>query len=174
MTEEQKTETPQPQTSSPMSRRLLAVGGAALLAIVVALAVYKFVLAPILASEPAVAPEVPPEAVMFSFDQAHTTAVMPPNNTAPASLVMYKVSFLCSNAVTAEIIKQHQSWFADMLRALHSGKERTQLDDPMLSDSIRKQALIKANEILKTIQGGEVPQNQVLRVFHDVFYVYDQ
>lgn len=175
MAEEQKAPAAAPQNAPSSGKNtLILVAGAGVFAVILALGVYKFVLAPKLTAEPATPPEVPPEAVVFTFDQAHTTAIMPPGTTAPASLVMYKVSFLCSNAATAEIIKQHQSWFADMLRTLHSGKERAQLDDPMLSESIRKQALIKANEILKTLLGEKAEQNKVLKVFHDEFYVYDQ
>jgi len=174
MAEEQKANAPAPAAGGSGKKTMTMIGGAAIAAIVLALGLYKFVLAPKLTAEPQTPPEVPPGSVIYTFDQAHTTAIMPPGTTSPASLVMYKVSFLCSNAATAEIVKQHKAWFADMLRTLHSGKERAQLDDPLLSESIRKQALVKANEILKSILGKQAEQNKILKVFHDEFYVYDQ
>lgn len=173
MSEEEVLE-PQPSNKPSLVRRMAVLLGVAMAAIIVVLLLYRFVIQPRLSSEAREVPEVPSSSVPVPFERASTSVVMPPDSNMPASLLQYRVTLLVSNQRTADIIKANESWFTDMLRELHSGHPRDKVDDPMLLKSIQKQALLKSNEILNTIQGGENPNNRVLKVFHDEFFVYDQ
>lgn len=165
-----------PKRSSSIVRLLIMVVGAVLAAAIVALLLYKFVLAPMLSgqAEKKPEPEFPATAVWVDFDQASTTAVMPPGSNLPASLLMYTVSLCCSNQITADLVNNNKAWFVDELRELHSHHTREQLDDPMLLKNIQKQALLRCNEILDQLQGGKNPANRVLKVTHKDFLVVDQ
>lgn len=159
-------------------RKAVSIGSAVLGAAIVALLLYNFVLAPRLAAEPAEAAEIPQPAdyvtsVTVPFEQANVSAQKPVDDM-PASLLLYKVAFVVSNELTAQLVENNKAWFLDMLRELHSGHPREKLDDPMLRRSIQKQAVIRANELLTEIQGRRIPDNRVLKVFHEEFFVYDQ
>ncbi len=164
--------------SSSLVRLLIMIGSAGLAAAIVALLLYKMVLAPMLSDKPKepdpALSEFPPTAVWIDFDSASTTAVMPPGSNLPASLVMYAVSFYCSNQATADLITNNKAWFVDELRELHSHHTREQLDDPMLLKNIQKQALLRCSEILDQIQGGKNPENRILKVTHKEFLAVDQ
>ncbi len=166
-----------PETTGRAKGLLKRIGIAILLVLLAAgaaVAFGLFVFIPWLEQEPSPDPEIPRGAVMVRFDRANTTAVMPPNSNLPASLLMYQVSFLCSNQTTAQIVQENRAWFSDMLRELHSDHPREYLDNPMLRRSIQQQALTKANEILNTLQGGANPRNKIIKVLHEEFFVYDQ
>jgi len=175
MAEEQEPAAGQPKKEGPsLLGRLYVIIGTVIVAVIVASVLVKFMLLPMLAAEESEPPEVPPGAQFVEFDPANVHVARPLDDTLPASLLTYKVSFLCSNAETKALIDANKPWFVDMLRALHSDISREDLDDPRKCDSIKKLALIRANEILTTIQGGENPDSRVLKVFHDEFFVYDQ
>jgi hypothetical protein len=170
---------PQPKKAMPgFVRKAVSIGSAVLGAAIVALLLYNFVLAPRLSDEPAEAaePRQPADyvqSVTVQFEQANVSAQKPVDDM-PASLLLYKVAFVVSNEYTAALVDNNRAWFLDMLRELHSGHPREKLDDPMLRRSIQKQAVIRANELLTEIQGRRDPENRVLKVFHEEFFVYDQ
>ncbi len=166
---------PRPAKKAAFLTRLLVLVGTGVLACIIGLGLYQYVVAGWL-SEPEQSSQPAPlsSSVPVTFDRASTTVIMPPDNTAPASLLMYQVTFYCSNAETAGIVEANKAWFSNMLRELHSDHTRESLDDPALRESIQKQALLQANEILTAIQGGEAPANRILKVFHPEFFVYDQ
>ena len=154
---------------------VIYVAGAVLIAAIGAMLLYLFLLRPMLApAEPVAQPAVPTTAAWVEFDQANATAVMPPGANVPATLVLYKVSFLCANPETAALVEANKAWFADMLRELHSGHPRESLDDPLLQRSIKRQALARANEIIGTLVGPDQPLYRVLDVFHREFFFVDQ
>ncbi len=167
-----------PVKKKSMVRTIMVMAGVAMAAVIVALLTYQFVLAPMLSTEKKPQVEqtgIGKGTVIVAFDQGQVQAVMPPEKQGqPASLVLFKVSFQCSNQATADLVMANQSWFTNMLRELHSGHQRDRLDDRLLLESIQRQVRVRANEILKQIPGGEKPANKVINVFHDEFYAYDQ
>ncbi|MBI4560293.1 MAG: hypothetical protein HY706_22115 [Candidatus Hydrogenedentes bacterium] len=163
--------------------KLLIWGGTAVVAIVAAGATYQFALAPMLKTEekPAAPQEVDPNAISptaatVDFDESFANVIMPDTNML-ASLLVFKVSFECSNPETAAIVTVFKTRFNDMITQVHSFRTRQELNDPSVKESIQKQILQKSNDTLKKIQEGQGnvdPKIRITAVFHDRFAVQDQ
>ncbi|MBI5095118.1 MAG: hypothetical protein HZB26_22115 [Candidatus Hydrogenedentes bacterium] len=156
--------------------------GVAIVAAVLAVAVFLFVIKPKLTAEPGAEGAVEEkggkgkEAEVITpvqFDPAMTTILMNDPNV-PASILMFQVSMECANAETAELVKQHKSKFAAMLSELHSYRHREELNDPATKKSIEKVALQKANDILQQYLVKPDPKIKIVDVFHESWVVEDK
>ena len=158
-------------------RWLILLVGAVVAAALLALLLYMFVLKGMLSGEKPPAepePSIPVTATPVKFEQAIVSARKPASPAAPAALLLYTVTLLCSTPETAALVETHKSMFIDMLRELHSGHPREDLDDPMLRKNIQRQAVIKGNELLTRITGQENEQMRILEAYHDGFFIQDQ
>ncbi len=167
-----------------------------LVAVIIAVVVFNFVLRPRLADSTAPeAPkhesEIPAAAVTVPFDEAFTTVIMQ-SPDMPASTLLYKVSLECSNAAAAAKVKANMPRFIAIIRKFHSYRTRQELDDPLVEQSIAKQIQQEANKILKELpmpaaSGGgghgesaapeiseeEIKESRISEVFHEKFFVQD-
>jgi flagellar basal body-associated protein FliL len=183
MSEEAAAPAPPPKRS--IWRIILAAAIVILAAAIAALLVYQFFLrsdseaseqtaesAENMAEAEGTQSVLPEGATEVAFDQANVTVRKEPESDRPASLLLYKVSFLVSSPEAATLVKSHRSWFVDMLRELHSDLPRQDLENKLVVESIKKQALARANNILDEL--GALERDRVLKVFHEEFLIYDQ
>ena len=154
------------EAGSSLLRKLGLYVGVVLTAMIVAIALYHFMIAPKLSGEKPPEPKIPVGTVTVPFEEMLVSTRKPADPSVPASLLKFKVSLLCSNQETADLINNNLDWFIDCLRELHSGHPRDQVDDEMLKESIRKQVEIRANEILDSLQEVPNKENRVIKVFH--------
>lgn len=172
---QQEAVTPTEETGGKRSIfRMLGVAlGVVLTFAIIGLVVFRFVIQPRLEPDTAEhAATVNKNAVMVPFDEAFTTVIMPSENML-ASTLLYKVSLECSNQETADLVTSHMPQFVALIRKLHSYKTRAELDDPLVEESIRKQILQEGNALLDELQGGENPENRIVAVYHEKFYIQD-
>jgi flagellar basal body-associated protein FliL len=147
--------------------------------VILAAVVFKLFLLPMLSeteSEAAatVHPDtISPEAVTVDFDDGYVNVIMEDKNV-PASWLVYDVSLECANAATASLVEKYRARFHSMLERLHSFKTRKELDDPLVKESIEKQARQEANTLLDRILGYSDPNIRVTAVFHTRYAVQDQ
>lgn len=158
--------------------RLLAVLiGVTLFGATLSLVVWKFVLQPRLADSDApmeiAGPEIPPEPFMVPFEPALATVVMPSDDYL-ASTLMYAVELECSDQIAMELVMKHKARFIDMIRKLHQGRTRDELNDPMTDDNIQKQIVQESNAILSAILGESAESSRVTNAFHTQWYVKDE
>lgn len=152
-------------------------------AIVLALAgggglfLYRFVIAPRLATDDAVAEAavedaIPIMPVNVEFPQKFVNIMR--DAKEPASTLVFQVTLECNNQATANLINMHKIRFEDMLIKLHDSRTRDELDDVLaLKTSIQRQAKQKANDLLQRL-GAPPDEMQVTEVFHNLFMVQDQ
>jgi flagellar basal body-associated protein FliL len=157
--------------------RWLIIGVAVMLGMaIVGLVVFNFVLRPIMEGEDETmvesGPKVSELAVTVQFDEAYVSVVMPTKDV-PASTLAYHVALECSNQATADLVSAHMPRFTDMVRRMHSHKTREELNDPMVEETIKRQIIQAANQILLSVQPEPDPKNEVTAVFHDNFFVQD-
>lgn len=117
--------------------------------------------------------KLPADAVTVSFEESFASVVMAERDI-PASILLYQVSFECANAATAALVEKHKARFVSMLRELHSYKTREELNDPLVEESVRKEALRRANSMLKSLQPVPDPSVRIVSVLHGKFFVQDQ
>ncbi|MBN2309315.1 MAG: flagellar basal body-associated FliL family protein [Candidatus Hydrogenedentes bacterium] len=158
-------------------RKVGVIVAIVLVAVIAALLVFNFVLKPMLADKPD-EPEAPPEdkipltAVTVEFEKTYASVVMSDPNL-PSSTLLYQVSLECANEVTRALVERNMARFKDMLGDLHRNRTREELDDPLVLDGIKAQALQKANEILRRLQDPVDPTVRVTAVLYLEFYIQD-
>ena len=89
----------------------------------------------------------------------------------PMGTLLSEVALECTNQVTHDIILQHSLRFTDMIGELHSNRTEAELRDPSVKDSLKKQAVQQANQILIDLQGQEVPENRVINLYYAKYYI---
>lgn len=173
-------------TPEPAPKKGGIVGKIAVIGTVLAIAAaggvatYWFVLAPMLSTDgedvvEAAPRDIPLNPVYVALEDRFVNVIM--NDPAtPASTLVYGVTLECNNQMTADLVKAHMPRFVDMINKLHSSITRDELDDTLLiTESIQRQALQKANDILERIQGEPVnPEIRVTAVSHQMFAVEDK
>ncbi|MCP4639232.1 MAG: hypothetical protein GY851_02295 [bacterium] len=180
MADDEQLEKAEPSGKGGGLVRMLAVTlGIVLIGATGALLVFVFVLRPMMQppdipnedDEPRL-PPILPTAVTHDFPETYASVEMP-SPDMPASTLLYQVSFECADAMTKELVTAHQARFIDMLGDLHRHRSREEWNDPMVVEGVKKQALRKANEIVKRLQVEVVPEIRVTAVFYKQFYVAD-
>ncbi len=154
-------------------RVLGVVLGIIMIFAIAGLLVFRFVVQPRLNADPAQQTATQSlNTIPFSFEEAYVTVIMPSENML-ASTLLYKVTFECSDQETANLVIKYQPRFVAMLRKLHSYKTRSELDDPLVEESIRKQILQEANSLITELTGAEDPEKRIVAVYHEKFYIQD-
>lgn len=140
------------------------------------IAVYALVLAPKLSGE--APPEHPKDKIPHTakdIDFGEDVITLPQTDpNIPASILLYNISMKCSNEETLKLVEEDKAYFKEMLADLHRYKKREELDDPVVKENIKKEALKKANERLEKLQVEPNEEIKVLEVTHTKFMVADQ
>jgi flagellar basal body-associated protein FliL len=176
MPEEKATEAEAPKSSKKKSGLIVA----AILLVAAAgggLATYTFVVAPMFAESEAPPSDkaddtIPPNAVAYDFDEQQV-GVRQEDANAPASVLMYSVSFICANPETQLIIDKNKQWFVAKLAELHRNRTKTELTDPQVEKEITRMALEEANSLLRRLQKKPDPAICVIEVLHLKYSVFD-
>jgi len=177
MADEAKTE--EAEASTGVISKLLLPVGLVLVAAIGGLAAYLFVLSPMLAKgaaedqAKATTEDMLPSAPVFvELPDGFVNVIR--DGEMPASILVYGVSIECNNAETAALVQAHLARFIDIINKLHDSRTRSELDDTLLmKESIQRQAVQKANDLLRRLQ--EKPQDdiKITAVLHNKFAVQD-
>ncbi|NJL73305.1 MAG: hypothetical protein HC888_18100 [Candidatus Competibacteraceae bacterium] len=172
MAEDNKAEAEAPKPS--MLSKLIPVVIVVLVSAVLALVLFNFVVRPRLgpgAVEPEVpADTIPAEAMIYEMAEAQATVMVDsPDQAAP--LLIYQLALVCKDQMTYTLIETRKAFFSARLTELFRNRTRSELNDPYVQESIRKQAMQKANaEIRKFSPGGS---EEVLEVLYLKFAIFD-
>lgn len=159
------------QSGSPVVRGLIFGGIVVLTAAIAGLLVFRFLLQPMLAPAEAGAPEgLPPGMITYDFPEMNVS-VIPDDPEFPTPILIFQVAVACKNPLTAELIAANRSWFMSMLNDVHQYKTKSELNDPQVKESMRRQAMQKANALLGELAPGQ--DVEVIRVLHTKYFVYD-
>lgn len=158
--------------------KIILVLGVVLVAAIAGLSSYLFVLKPML-DETEVAVQIDPEDIIPLAPAMVEFPATPVNvmreGQMPASTLLFGVTLECENALTAELVSAHRARFVDMINKLHDSKTRAELDDTfIIKESIQRQILQKANDILMRLQVESSESIRITAVFHHTFVVQDQ
>ncbi len=158
---------------------------AVLLFLIVGAAVYMFVISPRLAADPS------DEAAAQDMESTNSDLPLQPamvvtldsnfvnlmrDGDSPAPMLIYGVKLECNDQATLDLVVANQHRFEDMIMKLHDSRTRDELDDILaFKESVQKQALQKANDILKRLQGDNPAENvKITKVLHYQLAVQDQ
>lgn len=177
---EERNEGAAPQAKGGGMGKLIALVVVLLLAVGGGFGVYKFVLQPKLGDEKEGKEEkheeegdkIPETAKNAPFDDFMVT-VLPAEKSKPAPLLLFSMSLLCSNEECSKLVEKDKDYFKEMLLKLHSYKNREELDDPLIQETIKKDALRLANERLRKLQMKPNEEFKILDVFHTKWTVVD-
>lgn len=133
-------------------------------------ALFVGVIRPLLQDEQEVKPEVPtdlipPTHAMAKFDEVNLP-ILPDDPESAAPLLSYQVAFACSDPETLAIIENHKEWFVAKISEIHQNKTRSELVDPYVKNTLKKQIRQDANTLIKRLAPeakGEVIEVLYLR-----------
>jgi flagellar basal body-associated protein FliL len=148
----------------------------AIVAAAAGIAVYALVIAPKLSGKEPPAPpkdKIPLTAKNIDFGEDIITLPQTDKNV-PASMLLYNVSLKCSHEEAVKLIEDDKAYFKEMIANLHRSKTRAELDDPVVMENIKKEALKKANQRLEKLQVEPKEEIKVLEVSYSKFTVVDQ
>jgi len=148
-----------------------------LVAAIAGLATYLFLLKPML-DNTEVAVQIDPEDMIplapATVEFPGTPVNVMREGQMPASTLLFGVTLECENAETAVLVEMHRARFVDMISKLHDSRTRAELDDVyLIKQSIQRQILQKANDILVRVQEEPSESIRVTAVFHHTFVVQD-
>ena len=69
------------------------------------------------------------------------------------------------------VIENNMSWFTSAISDLHQFKTRDELNDPIVKQSLLRQARQETNNLLRQLTGNE--EHRVVRVMHTQYTVMD-
>lgn len=173
MAEEKKAEAEAPKSS--LISKLIPLVIIVLVAAILALVLFSFVVRPRLGGTEEAKPEtpmdtIPAEAVTYEMPEAQAT-VMVDSPDQPAPLLIYQLALVCKDQMTYDLIEQRKPFFSARLSDLFRNRTKGELNDPYVQESIRKQAMQKANtEIRKFSPAGT---EEVLEVLYLKFAIFD-
>jgi flagellar basal body-associated protein FliL len=153
-----------------------------LLAAIGGLSTYLFALKPMLGSPDSATlakstpkslpPDIASNPTAVVFEASPVYAVR--EGKQPASTLLFGMTFECNNAETAALVEKYKHRFQDMLMKLHDSRTRSELDDAvLLKESIQRQALQKANDMLQRLQVDPNPEIRITNVSYHMFMVSD-
>ena len=157
--------------------KIILVLGVVLVAAIGGLSTYLFVLKPMLddtevALQVSSEDAIPVAPVELEFPQTPVNVMR--EGQAPAATLLFGVTLECNNAETADLVSSHRARFVDMINKLHDSRTRSELDDTLLiKESIQRQALQKANDILTRLQENPSESIRITSVMHHTFVVSD-
>jgi hypothetical protein len=154
-------------------RMLIFAGIIILIAAIAALLVFRFVLQPMLNPPEEIevpADQLPATMVTVNFSQDQVS-VIPDDPDMPTPILIYEVAMACNIPEALTIIDANKAWFSSMLSDLHQYKTKEELNDPLVKESIQRQAQQKANDLLKRL--APALDVRVIKVMHTRYFVYD-
>ncbi len=158
-------------------RLLMVLAGVFLIGATAALVVWKVVVQPRLVDaeplEVSTGPEILPEPFMVPFESAMTSVIMPSDDYL-ASIFLYTIELECSDQIAMDLVTKHKARFIDMMRKLHSGRTREELNDPMTGENIQKQVVQESNAILSAILVENEADSRVTNAFYTQYFVKDE
>ncbi|HIJ66288.1 MAG TPA: hypothetical protein HPP77_10100 [Candidatus Hydrogenedentes bacterium] len=161
--------------TAKLLRRLGVIAAIVMVAAIAALLIYGRVIAPMFAEDAdqsSANERIPSTAVSLEFEQSTTHMIMPEPDM-PASYLAFKVTLVCANPRTAALIEKQRPLFRSTINNCHSFLHRDDCDDRALQESVQKQILQKANELLRELQERPDPEIRVIRVVHEDWMVSD-
>jgi flagellar basal body-associated protein FliL len=176
MAEEQKAEEEGEKKSSTLIKNLIMLCGAILVPAIIAVGVFNFVLKPKLGGEeevdkgPVVTNAFPETMGNVTFDKQQIS-VQTDDPDVVAPLLITKITLSCQDDATITMVGLHKDHFAAMILKLHQGRTRTELNDPLVQNSIREQIKQQANNLLGRL--SPEMELKVLEALHVEFMIVD-
>lgn len=176
MAEEQNENKGEKKGLSPLIRIGFFLSVALLVPAIIAWVLFDVVLKPKLAREPEVVtpvddlPPFPPTMMTVDFDQMEVS-VQTDDPDLAAPLLLLQVSLSCADEVTAGTVEARKQYFAAMILGLHQGRTRSELNDPLVQNSILEQIRIQSNTLLKRL--SPAADLQVLKAMYLKFAIMD-
>jgi len=164
------------ETSSPVVKTVIAVGIIVLVAAILAVVTFQFVVRPMVApsaAPAAAAPSdlIPATAVSFDFPEMQATVLLnDPDAAAP--LLMFQITLLCASPATLDAIMARQSLFISLVNKLHRNRTRTELNDPYVQESLLRNVEQEINALLRRVAPAAT-DIRVLQADYLKFTIYD-
>lgn len=142
----------------------------------IGLVIAKMWLLPALSGETVEAPQAmvddafPEGMTDVPFDEIQVSVQSDDPDVVPPLLVV-KVAFSCADPETAAKVTEKKQYFMAEILKYHQGRTRSELNDPMVQNSILEQIKQQSNILLKKM--SPKVEMTVLRVMHVKFMMVD-
>jgi flagellar basal body-associated protein FliL len=156
MAEDQNAEASTGKKSSSLIKYGILLTIAILLPATVGLLMFNFLIKPRLAPPPETAapaddlPAFPADMQTAVFDEMRVS-VQTEDPDLMAPLLLIKVALSCKDSATLAVVEGKKEYFAAEILAIHQGRTRAELNDPLVSNSILEQIKMQANNLLKRL-----------------------
>ena len=150
---------------------LIAAAIVVLIAAVLGIVVFKFVLQPMLAGDTEQPGQEPPSSFFVDFNDL-TVSGQPDNPNEVPPILAFTLTLACRNIETVNVIEASRPRFEGLLVDLYASKTRRQLSDPFEKTQIQQEALRLTNARLKEYQ-SEVELG-VTEVLHRRYTLVEQ
>ena len=176
MAEEQNTEQEEKKPSSPLVKNGILFGLAMVVPMLIALAIFNFVIMPKVGdgAEEEDGPDIvdPFVATMTEVtftEQQVSVRTEDPDMVAP--LLIFQITLMCQDGATATLVETRKSLFTAMILQYHQGRTRSELNDPLVRNSILEQIKQQANVLLRRLQPEA--ELMVLEALHVKYTIVD-
>jgi flagellar basal body-associated protein FliL len=137
---------------------------------VLAVLVWLMILQPLMQAGPEAPVETPTDLIpathaMVEFDEVNLP-ILPDDPDTAAPLLTYQVAMACSSPEVQLVINNNLSWFIAKINELHQNKTRSELNDPYVKNTLKKQIRQEANTLIQRLVpdlDGEVIEAMYLK-----------
>lgn len=175
MAEEQNAEQEE-KKSSTLVKNLIIFGVAIAVPAIIAVGIFQFVLKPSFGNDdeadkaPDVKDPLPMSMTEVVFaDIQVSVRTEDPDMVAP--LLIAGVTLWCRDEAASSVVDGRKNKFAAMILKLHQGRTRSELNDPLVQNSIREQIKQQANILLRRL--NPEAELEVLSAEHLKYTVVD-
>lgn len=113
---------------------------------------------------------IPATHVMTTFDSVNVP-ILPDDPETAAPLLQYQIAFACSDLETQTLIDAHKEWFVAKISEMHQNKTRSELNDPYVKNTLKKQIRQEANTLIKRLSPDA--QGEVIEVLYLNYGIMD-
>jgi hypothetical protein len=176
MAEEQVEEKAEGEESSPLIKNVIMLGLAVVVPALIAVVLFKWVIQPKFGTPedvdmpPAVTDPFPEGMVDIEFTNLQITVrTEDPEMVAP--MLIAEVALWCRDGATQIAVDGKKNLFQSMILKLHQGRTRSELNDPLIQNSILEQIKQQANILLRRLDAEM--EYEVLSAAHLKYTIVD-
>jgi len=107
------------------------------------------------------------------FKGLRASVLVEESELSSPALLQYSVALACANQKTALLVESWNQMFVAILVELHDSRTKAELNDPVVKESILRQAKQEANALLKRVQEKEDPTVEIIEVMYTEYTVIE-
>ncbi|HNR32640.1 MAG TPA: hypothetical protein PKI11_17250 [Candidatus Hydrogenedentes bacterium] len=149
----------------------IVIVGIVALSAVLALALFFFLIRPMLSGDAVDEAPTVPGTFFAEFKDLQITG-LPDDPAAPSPILILSITLACKDPQTVQVIEANRPHFEGLLVDLYASKTKRQLSDPLEKDLVREEAMRQINALLN--ECGPGAGLAVTKVLHRKYTLVEQ